>query len=201
LSKIERWVQRQQHQDRHDHSPQPDSAGAPALHPDRLGRGRQQPHEFAVQVTALGAQHPPQLGRQRQAAGGGEPLADLVDAELPQRPPVHLLSAGAQGQAQHHVGQVDRLPPRAGAGLHQGHVDQQQPPVAHQCYQLDLTTLFAGRRPCQDHRSPWQDRAYAPVRAFADATLDFLPHDRAAAYVGEQTGLSLYGAAVSCPGG
>jgi hypothetical protein len=37
--------------------------------------------------------------------------------------------------------------------------------------------------------------------AFADATLDFLPHDRAAAYVGEQTGLSLYGAAVSCPGG
>ena len=37
--------------------------------------------------------------------------------------------------------------------------------------------------------------------AFADATLDVLPHDRAAAYFGEQTGLSLYGAAVSCPGG
>lgn len=37
--------------------------------------------------------------------------------------------------------------------------------------------------------------------AFADATLDFLQHDRAAAYVGEQTGLSLCGAAVSCPGG
>jgi hypothetical protein len=78
-------------------------------------------------------------------------------------------------------------------------------------YQPDLTTLFAGRRPCQDHRSPWQDRLAhefaEPVSgdrrrvAFADATLDFLPRDGAAAYVGEQTGLSLCGVAVSCPGG
>jgi hypothetical protein len=35
-----------------------------------------------VQVTALLAQHPPQLGRQGQPAGGREPLAGLLGAEL-----------------------------------------------------------------------------------------------------------------------
>jgi hypothetical protein len=35
-----------------------------------------------VQVAALLAQHPPQLGRQGQPTGGREPLADLLGAEL-----------------------------------------------------------------------------------------------------------------------
>jgi hypothetical protein len=38
--------------------------------------------EFGVQVAALVAQHPPQLGRQGQPKGGREPLADLLGAEL-----------------------------------------------------------------------------------------------------------------------
>jgi tRNA A-37 threonylcarbamoyl transferase component Bud32 len=39
------------------------------------------------------------------------------------------------------------------------------------------------------------------LQALADATLDFVPRDRVAAYVREQTGLALCGAGVSCPGG
>jgi tRNA A-37 threonylcarbamoyl transferase component Bud32 len=39
------------------------------------------------------------------------------------------------------------------------------------------------------------------LQALADATLDFVPRARVAAYVREQTGLALCGAGVSCPGG
>jgi tRNA A-37 threonylcarbamoyl transferase component Bud32/membrane-associated phospholipid phosphatase len=39
------------------------------------------------------------------------------------------------------------------------------------------------------------------LQALADATLDFVPRPRVAAYVREQTGLALCGAGVSCPGG
>jgi hypothetical protein len=39
------------------------------------------------------------------------------------------------------------------------------------------------------------------LQALADATLDFVPRQRVAAYVREQTGLTLCGAGVSCPGG
>jgi tRNA A-37 threonylcarbamoyl transferase component Bud32 len=39
------------------------------------------------------------------------------------------------------------------------------------------------------------------LQALADATLDFVPRDRVATYVREQTGLGLCGAGVSCPGG
>jgi hypothetical protein len=39
------------------------------------------------------------------------------------------------------------------------------------------------------------------LQALADATLDFVPRDRVAGYVREQTGLALCGAGVRCPGG
>ena len=39
------------------------------------------------------------------------------------------------------------------------------------------------------------------LQALADASLDFVPRARVAAYVREQTGLALCGAGVSCPGG
>jgi hypothetical protein len=84
-------------------------------------------------------------GRQRQPAGGGEALGDLLDRELAQGPLVDHLGARAQGQAQHHVGQVHRLPPRAGPGLGEGHVDQQQAAVVHQQVgRLDVTVGQAG---------------------------------------------------------
>ena len=41
-----------------------------------------------------------------------------------QRPLVHALRVGANGEDEHHVGQVDRLPPRRGTDLREGHVDQ-----------------------------------------------------------------------------
>jgi hypothetical protein len=85
-----------------------------------------------VQVAALGLEHAAQLGREREPAGGGEPLGDLLHAELPQGSLVDQLGAGAQGQAQHHVGQVYRLPPGAGAEFDEGDVDQQQAAVADQ---------------------------------------------------------------------
>ena len=75
----------------HDHGQQqPDPADAPALDPDRRRPGGQQAEELGVQVAALGADHPAQLGGQGQPAGGGERLGDLVDGELPQRPLVDL---------------------------------------------------------------------------------------------------------------
>ena len=45
---------------------------------------------------------------------------------------VDAAGAAAQRQAQHHVGQVDRLPPRCRAHLRERHVDQQQVAVADQ---------------------------------------------------------------------
>ena len=91
------------------------------------------------------AQHAAQLRGQREPAGRGEALADLLHAELAQRPPVDLLGAGVQRQAQHHVGQVDRLPPGAGACLREGHVNQQHVTVAdQQVARLDVAVRQPG---------------------------------------------------------
>jgi hypothetical protein len=98
-----------------------------------------------MQVPALGPQHVAELGRQGQAAGGRKPLGDLLDRELPQGPLVDLLGAGPQGQAQHHVGQVDGLPPGARPGLDEGHVDHQQAAVTdQQVGRLDVAVGQAG---------------------------------------------------------
>jgi hypothetical protein len=64
--------------------------------------------------------------------GGGKALGGLLDGELAHGPLVHKLRAGPKGQAQHHVGQIHRLTPRARADLDKGHVDQQQPAVTDQ---------------------------------------------------------------------
>ena len=79
-----------------------------------------------MEVAALVVQHPPELGGQREAAGRGERLADLGHAELPQGPLIDEFRVGAQGQAEHHVGEIDGLAPRAGPRLDERHVDQQQ---------------------------------------------------------------------------
>src|ERR687896_616208 len=115
-----------------DGCPQPDPAGAPALNPDRPGRAGQQADELGMQVPALGPQQVAQLGGQGQAAGGREPLGDLLNGEVLEGSAVDPLGAGAQGQTEHHVGQVYGLAPRRGAGLDEGHVDQQHAAVADQ---------------------------------------------------------------------
>jgi hypothetical protein len=93
-----------------------------------------------VHVPALGLEHAPELGGQGQPAGGGEPLGDLLHRELAQGPLIDHLGAGAQGQTQHHVGQVHGLAPGGGAEFDEGHVDQQQPPIAdQQVGRLDVT--------------------------------------------------------------
>jgi hypothetical protein len=104
-----------------------------------LGRPRQEADELGVEVAALGLEHPAQLRRQGEPTRGGEPLADLLDRELAHGPLVDQLGAGAQGQTQHHVGQVHRLTPGGGAELDEGHVDQQHAAVAdHQVGRLDV---------------------------------------------------------------
>ena len=53
-----------------------------------------------------------QLRRTGDAAGRGERLRDLVRREVLERPLVHPVRVGAHGEHQHHVRQVDGLPPR-----------------------------------------------------------------------------------------
>ena len=106
-----------------------------------------------MEVTALVAEHPPELGGQGEPAGGGEGLADLGHAELAQGPLVDPFGLGPQRQAQHHVGQVDGLAPRAGADLGEGHVDQQQMAVAdQQVGRLDVAVGQAGVPQLADER-------------------------------------------------
>jgi tRNA A-37 threonylcarbamoyl transferase component Bud32/membrane-associated phospholipid phosphatase len=54
---------------------------------------------------------------------------------------------------------------------------------------------------CVAYQFSGSARTDRQLQALADATLDFVPRDRVAAYVREQTGLALCGAGVSCPGG
>jgi hypothetical protein len=96
------------------------------------GRGREQPDEFGVQVAALGMEHAPELGGHGQPAGGGEPLGDLLHAEQAKGSPVDAFGAGAQSQAQHHVGQVHDLAPGGRTEFDEGHIDQQEMAVADQ---------------------------------------------------------------------
>ena len=78
---------------RRDEQQQPGAARVPPLDPDRPGPLGQQAEEFAVQVTALLAEHPPQLRGQGEPAGGRESLGDLLDGELAQGAPVDQFSA------------------------------------------------------------------------------------------------------------
>jgi len=58
---------------------------------------------------------------------------------------------------------------------------------------------FAGG--CVTYEFTGSARGDRQLQKLADATLDFVPRDRVAAYVRAQTGLALCGAGVSCPGG
>src|SRR4029077_12673032 len=119
----------------------------------RTRPGREQVEELGVEVTTLFAQHPTQLGRQGEPAGGGEGLADLGCAELTGGPLVDPWRIGPQRQAQHHVGQVDGLAPRARADLGEGDVDQQDVTVTYE--QVGRLDVAVGQ-PCvpqlADHR-------------------------------------------------
>ena len=137
----EHGPEREGEQDRrwHHQRQQDEAAGAPALDPDRLGPGGKQSEELGVEITALVAQHVAELRGQGESAGGSECFSDLGDAEPAQRPLVDEFWIGTQRQAQHHVGEVDGLAPRARAGLDERHVDQQYPSVAdEQIGRLDV---------------------------------------------------------------
>jgi hypothetical protein len=54
---------------------------------------------------------------------------------------------------------------------------------------------------CVTYEFSGSARGDRQLQALADATLDFVPRDRVAAYVQDQTGLALCGAGVPCPGG
>ena len=78
--------------------------------------------------------------------GGGERLRDLRHGEELQGSLVDLPGAAAQRQAQHHVAQVDRLAPRRGAHLGEGHVDQQQASATDQ--QVGRLYVAVSPAPC-----------------------------------------------------
>ena len=65
----------------------------------------------AEQVARVAFHEGAQLGRAGDPAGGGECLGQLGLGEVRQRLPVDPLRVGAHRQDQHHVAQVDRLPP------------------------------------------------------------------------------------------
>ena len=54
---------------------------------------------------------------------------------------------------------------------------------------------------CVTYEFSGSTRGDRQLQALADATLDFVPRDRVAGYVRDQTGLALCGAGVPCPGG
>ena len=89
---------------------QSDPPDVPALQRDRRP-GRGEGAEFAEQVARVPFHEGAQLGRAGDPAGGGECFGELGFGEVRQRPPVDPLRVGAHGQDEHHVAQVDRLPP------------------------------------------------------------------------------------------
>ena len=131
-------TQRDQHRRR-----ERDPPGSPALQRDRRPRRRQRP-ELAEQVTRVPPHGRAQLGRAGHPAGRGEGLGQLIGREVGQRASVHPLRAGPDGQHQHHVAQIDRLPPGRRADLGEGYVDQQQLAVAdHEVPGLDVAVRDA----------------------------------------------------------
>ena len=71
---------------------------------------------------------------------------------------VDALGVGAHRQHQHHVGQVDRLPPGRRADLGEGHVDELEMPVQHeQVGGLDVTVGDAGVPEPADQGQPLVD--------------------------------------------
>ncbi len=107
---------------------------------------------MCVQVSTLLTNHPAQLGRHGDAARCGECLTDVSDGELTQRALVHQLRIGAQRKDEHHVGQVDRLPPRTRSHLHEPGIDDDHPAVPdHQVGGFDVAMRDAGIPQASNH--------------------------------------------------
>ena len=121
-----------------------DAARAPALQRDRLAL-RGQAAELGDEIATVLLEHRPQLRRAGDAAGGGEGLGDLVGGEVGEGPLVDAFGVRADGEDEHHVGEVDGLPPRRRADLGEGDVDEVQVPVLdEQVGRLDVPVGDAG---------------------------------------------------------
>ena len=86
-------------------------ADAPSLDRDRPAFWRECA-ELSHEVTRVPLHEGSELRRTRDPAGGGERLADLVGGEEHERAPVHEVDVRADGEDEHHVPEVHRLPPR-----------------------------------------------------------------------------------------
>jgi tRNA A-37 threonylcarbamoyl transferase component Bud32/membrane-associated phospholipid phosphatase len=78
-------------------------------------------------------------------------------------------------------------------------VDSDQPGVER--FDAGPRRLYRFPGGCVTYEFSGSARDDRQLQALADATLDFVPRDRVAAYVRDQTGLALCGAGVRCPGG
>jgi serine/threonine protein kinase len=104
------------------------------------------------------------------------------------------LSTGAQGS------QVVAVTLAATCDLAAAHaVESDQPGVDR--FDAGQRRLYRFPGGCVTYEFTGAARDDRHLQALAHATLDFVPRDRVAAYVREQTGLALCGAGVSCPGG
>ena len=100
--------------------------------------------------------------------------------EVAQRPLVHPVRVAADGQDQHHVAEVDRLPPRRRADLGEPGVDQQQFAVAdHEVPRLDVAVRDARVPQLPDQPQPLVDHFVADVGvADLDGALEELGDDQ-----------------------
>ena len=130
---------------------------SPPLQRDRFAL-RREPTELGDEVAAVLLEHRPQLGRAGDAACGGERLGDLVGGEVGQGPLVNAFGVGADGEDEHHVGEVDGLSPRRRADLGEGDVDEVQVPVLdEEVGRLDVPVGDAGVPQLADESEPFVD--------------------------------------------
>ena len=163
---------------------QEDPPGTPALQHDRPPFGSELP-ELAEHVAGVSFHEGAELRRARHAAGSGERLGELGRGEVAQRPLVDPLRIRAHREHQHHVAQVDRLPPRRGSYLDEEHVDQQQLPVAdHEIARLDV--------PVRDPRVPHGADKLQPLVDHAVVDVGFADLHGAMEELGDQHVLALW---------
>src|SRR6266540_2371227 len=116
----------------------------PPLHGDTAA-GRREEAELLCQAALVVRHHGSQLTRHGDAAGGRERLRDIVWSEPPESSLVDQGGFRREGQDQHHVRKVYRLPPRGWADLAEEHVDQVDTTVTHEKVgRLDVTVRHAG---------------------------------------------------------
>ena len=163
-----------------------DAPHAPALDRDLLALGRHPP-ELGEEVAAVLLEVVAQLRRARDAARRGERLGDLVLGEVAERVRVDALGVAAQREDEHHVGEVDRLPPRRGPDLDEEHVDQLQLAVAHhQVRRLDVAVRESLVPQLPDQAEPLVDHAVVDLGvADLDRAVEELHHDHVLALGGD----------------